>query len=188
MQADRSHRAAVLASPSSARPVSLARLIGRLAIGAALTGLAFAAAAAPALFTPAGERARAEREFATNNVVAVRLDAAELYRLAPGSKVDLAIPGGASYVVVLDRIVDYGRGVKGWEGHLDGTALKVTLSTGKEGTSGALATPAGNFRIGYLNGLQLLVRDIPVARRAGRQAPGAGGARRRGQPGRADRT
>ncbi len=146
------------------------RCFARTGIAAALFGLSLAASAAP-LFTIEGNRAQAEQQLRTTNVLQVRVDQAALLAMAKGATADLVIPGAGTYSIVLDRIVNYGRDVKGWEGHIAGTQLRVTLSGSKVGISGDIATPAGKFRLGYMNGLQLLARDIPVSASAKAAAP-----------------
>ena len=123
-------------------------MVAALALMLAAPGFA---APPRSLYTPVppSRASAANAPEARTQALAVALDRAALAAMRPGEEVPVTLPGGKVNRLVLEQVVDHGRGDATWRGHVKekGVAARVVLTLGRAGTYGSFESTDGNLRI-----------------------------------------
>ena len=131
---------------------------------AALLLASATALAAPSLVVPVAPRAGAVGPKAGVEATAVRFNGEELFAMQPGEVAEFALPTGRVQSYTLERVIDYGGGIRSWVGKsaIPGSEEQAIVTQGPGGAFGWMRTPEAEWRIFPGDGHEWLARRAPM--------------------------
>jgi|GEM_PF-6243651 len=95
----------------------------------------------------------------------VAVDAQQIAAVTTGDRVQMPLPGGASYTAVVHRVMVNGDGETSWSGYVEGHGqdFPVTFTIGEQNSFATVTTPEGLYAMETFNGMGWVYKtpDLP---------------------------